>query len=943
MHGETTFERRNRLRKCIPTLHCFTRCQQALLLALYEFSTMKVFRPIMSRLQVPRACLSVLVSGKGMDNDAMVACAGTCYNIMLDSKARALCQSYEPGTVLWDMCEMTHSEFADSIHMRAILLATVRSIVDSTRAEAIKAAQKMRCQMMPSLLAMQEARYKQIPEKANAGKGGPITQDQKMIIVAACEARELMRIITHVKPRELQTARQHVTTGRGNYPAGTMANATLKTLHERKLRVLRAKSLAESKAALLGPDGQPLPGGFGRDDEEELDEEELLAQEALDALLGKHKKKETGDDDSDGGYEGETAEERARRKQKEADDAKYGDIATPQEELDRRAAVKMQEKRKLRKMRRIAREKALAKKGPTDWRVGGIAEKNIDASRRLILGRVVKDEDDISSDEDDSDVEAGELSGAQLDRRVENSFDQYGNIVREGRKLRMLATPVGSMGAAPNMVSWADIEYETLELANSDRTGHAAMIRDIRAEEARILAEEMVGQASKHDEFVNTFGKHSTYTENITTVSKKAESIYGRWQGGSETDTWTGGFDTPNGHGLVKATLEYNRAEDVRRELRVYSTEITNVGGGIGAGNGGDTSRKARQRRKRREKEAARREMRDPTAGIRSNFQLRTHHARARVLDVNDGDMAFLPQVDAGSSAIFAQKVADMEKRALDERMQIREELGRVRATAEARDQAETSAGAVGITLQGRSLADGDALRLEKGALESIAESMVWGANGRPKKHNDEDPWEHLTDRHGGVQRTSSMGRQGLGEFGLDFKNGSGGSSGSGLDRGSGELPSLWGNNANRNGGGAGRSDNAPAPSPASRPIANTKYGVTYNTSASLGAPIDTTLDGQGGGGGGGGGWTPGPPSAASTIRMPRTVPMNRRASFGEIPSGVWKDIENSKSVSARVSGAAAPVKANTVQLPMGQQTARRRRGGPKHRFVKRRGKSGAV
>ncbi len=938
VHGETTFERRNRLRKCIPTLHCFTRCQQALLLTLYEFSTMKVFRPIMSRLQVPRVCLSVLVSGKGLDNDAMVACAGTCYNIMLNSKARALCQFYEPGTVLWDMCAMTHSEFADSIHMRAILLATVRSIVDSSRADAIKAARKMRCQMMPSLLALQADRYTQIPEKANAGRGGPISQSQKMIIVAACEARELMRIITHVKPRELQTARHSVTTGRGNYPAGTMANATLKTLHERKLRALRAKGLAESKVTLLGPDGQPLPQGFGGGayDEEELSEEELMSQEALEALLGKNKNKKTGDDDdSDGGYEGETAAERARRKQKEADDAKYGDIATSQEELDLRAAKKLQENRKLRKMRRLAREEALAKRGPTDWRVGGLAEKKVAAGRRLVLGRVVKDDDDISSDEDDSDVEAGELSGAQLERRVKHSYDAYGNVVREGRTLRMLATPVGSagLGAATNMVSWADVEYETLKLARSDRTGHVAMIRDIRGEEARIHAEEMAGKASKHDEFVNTFGKHSTYTENITTEAKKAESIYGRWQGGSETGVWTGGFDTPNAHALVKKTLEYNRAEDVRRELRVYSVDLTGAGGGIGgAGGAGETSRKARRRRKRRQQEAAWRELPDPTVGIRSTFQLRTHHVRASVLDVDDGDVTFLPQVDAGSSAIFAQKVADMEKRALDERVHIREELGRVRATAEARDQAEAATGAAGITLQGRNLADGDALRLDKGALENIAEKMVWGAEGRPQKNDDEDPWEHLTDGRGGVRRTSSMGKEGLEEFGQDFRNGSSGR-GRGFGTGSGGLPSL------------SRSAGAPAPSPASRPIVNTKYGVTYNTSAALGAPIDTTR-GKKGGGGGGGTWAgptqPGAPSATAPLGMSRTTPMHRRASFGAIPAGVWQEIEDAKSPSARAfGGATSRGKANTVHLPMGQET--RRRGGPKQRFVKRRGKSAAV
>ena len=53
-------------------------------------------------------------------------------------------QDYSKGTVLYDMCEMFNKSYAKSVHMKALLLASIRSIVDSTRAPAIEAAGKMR-------------------------------------------------------------------------------------------------------------------------------------------------------------------------------------------------------------------------------------------------------------------------------------------------------------------------------------------------------------------------------------------------------------------------------------------------------------------------------------------------------------------------------------------------------------------------------------------------------------------------------------------------------------------------------------------------------------------------------------------------------------------------------------------------------------------------------
>jgi len=163
----------------------------------------------------------------------MVACAGTAYNIMLDSKARQYMQEYNKGTVLYDMCDMFGKSYAKSIHMKALLLASVRSIVDSTRSQAVEAASKMR-HMIPVLVQLQ-ATASLVPEPT---KKRPRTQEDQMVLTAATEGRELMRILTHVKYGELRTSRESVVTGRHNYAAGTMSVATLKSLHSRKLKKL---------------------------------------------------------------------------------------------------------------------------------------------------------------------------------------------------------------------------------------------------------------------------------------------------------------------------------------------------------------------------------------------------------------------------------------------------------------------------------------------------------------------------------------------------------------------------------------------------------------------------------------------------------------------------------------------------------------------------------
>ena len=387
----------------------YTRCQQSLVLVLYEFSTMKVFRPLMSKLKVPRGLLDVLVYGHGLDSDTMVACAGTLYNIMLESKARPYMQDYSKGTVLYDMCEMFNKSYAKSVHMKALLLASIRSIVDSTRAPAIEAAGKMR-HIIPILIKLQ-ADSCLIPEST---KKKPRTQTEQMIMTAATEGRELMRILTHVKYGELRSQRESVITGRHNYAAGTMSVATLKSLHNRRLKKLH--------------------------------------------------------------------EER------------------------------------------------------------GFQDPQHAKGKKPHLGRVIGDDNDLEEDQDTSEMLGG-LTGEALEVRMDVTFDQYGEVIVDGDKLRMVAqgsrsssSPNGDSSAI-DMLKWADIEYESHRIRASDYNRNAVIEME-RFEEERHDEEEAekAETAAGHSKFMQT-ASISTYVDNITTVSKHAEKCFAEIQFGLSTDT----------------------------------------------------------------------------------------------------------------------------------------------------------------------------------------------------------------------------------------------------------------------------------------------------------------------------------------------------------------------------------------------------------------------
>ena len=263
-----------------PEFMAYTRCQQSLVLVLYEFSTMISFRPAMSKLNVPRACLDVLVNGRGLDSDTMVACAGTTYNIMLDTKARQICQDFTKHSVLYDMCLMFHTEYATSMHMKALLLASVRSIVDSTRLSAVEAAGNMR-HLIPVLIDLQELAAK-VPAQTmrKNGKVRQRSQNDQMTLTAATEARELIRILTHVQYGALRSCREAVVTGRKHYAAGTMSLATLKSLHKRRMKKIQTERGWQDP---LHAKGKKKHLGRVIEDENALEEDE---EELYDGELG---------------------------------------------------------------------------------------------------------------------------------------------------------------------------------------------------------------------------------------------------------------------------------------------------------------------------------------------------------------------------------------------------------------------------------------------------------------------------------------------------------------------------------------------------------------------------------------------------------------------------------------------------------------------------------
>ena len=391
----------------------YTRCQQSLVLVLYEFSTMETFRPAMSKLNVPRTCLDVLVNGRGLDADTMVACAGTTYNIMLDSKARIICQDYSKGSVLYDMCIMFHTDYAKSMHMKALLLASVRSIVDSTRVAAVAAASKMR-HLVPVLIELQELASKIPPlvERKKKGHFRPRSQQDQMVLTAATEARELIRILTHVQYGDLRTCREAVITGRKHYAAGAMSVATLKTLHDRRLKKLH----------------------FDR------------------------------------GYQ----------------DPSHAKGKLPH------------------------------------------------------LGKMVEDDNDLEEDQAETKNDGG-LTGKALEERLKISFDQYGDIMNDKNILKNAAIrdinlENGDEAADNNIdvVEWADLEYDTLVLRHSDYD-RATMINMEREEAERHDDLENSNAVSGHSKFMSS--QVSTYVENITTVSKHAEEIYGHIGYGVSAET----------------------------------------------------------------------------------------------------------------------------------------------------------------------------------------------------------------------------------------------------------------------------------------------------------------------------------------------------------------------------------------------------------------------
>jgi hypothetical protein len=407
-----------------PEFMAYVRCQQSLILVLYEYSTMEAFRQAMSKLEVPRACLDVLVNGRGIGADTMVACAGTTYNIMLDSKARVVCQDYSKGSVLYDMSRMFHADYAKSVHMKALLVASVRSIVDSTRIQAVTAASKMR-HLIPILIELQD-KASNVPEPKMRKKGGyrPHSQADQMILTAATEARELIRILTHIKYSELRLCREAVITGRKHYAAGTMSLSTLKTLHEKRMKKLQAER------------------GY------------------QDPLHAKGKKPH--------------------------------------------------------------------------------------------LGKVVADENDLEEDHEETFFNTGTLNSDALERRLDVAFNQYGEIENDGKVLKRIAirnefksknsdsSPTTTRktkkqskeeeeeeeeGDNYDIVAWTDIEYDSLMLRESDYD-RSVMVTLEREEDHRheALLDSNLSDGAGHSKFMS--GHASTYVENITTISKQAESIF---------------------------------------------------------------------------------------------------------------------------------------------------------------------------------------------------------------------------------------------------------------------------------------------------------------------------------------------------------------------------------------------------------------------------------
>lgn len=461
----------NEVSRIGPGSACYARCQQSLVLILYEFSTMGFFRARMSKLEVPRVCLEVLVAGRGLDKDTLVACAGTAYNIFLDSKARTLCQTYEPGSVLFNMCQMVLNDNVRSMHMKALLLASARSIVDSSRAEAMKSVEKMRF-MVPLLIAMQ-GRASAVPRST---KRRPMTQENKMRITCACEARELMRLVTHVKFSDLRAARQSVVTGSKAFAAGTMSVAALRVLHKRRLQGMQHRkdqSMSEGERQHLGH-----AIANDNDMEEDTSEDPVgtlanlrgpLLEKLVDLTFDEYDNV-TRDRDTLLVAAGASVAAARKASQRRAGRMKLEAERLASEE-DQKSLDNANDPVQKKKRRKKKQRKSKDKKG-----TGGGGDEGGDEG-----GNAAAVEDEETLD--------GERWEGELD-----------------------------------MIQWADIEYDTLKMAS--KFDREQLIAQAAQEEARVALEAQEGKTSKHAAFLTSF-KQSSYTENITTVSKHADAIWG--------------------------------------------------------------------------------------------------------------------------------------------------------------------------------------------------------------------------------------------------------------------------------------------------------------------------------------------------------------------------------------------------------------------------------
>lgn len=170
-----------------------------------------------------------------------------------------------------------------------------------------------------------------------------------------------------------------------------------------------------------------------------------------------------------------------------------------------------------------------------------------------------------------------------------------------------------------DMIQWTDIEFDTLKM--NDCFDRQQIIRSANIEEQRADLEAREGETNRHAEFLTTF-KLSTYTENITTLSKHADAIWG-----------TVGFNTSS------------QSEG--------TTELSSLSS--------DHSLNA-------------------TSDLNGN--LSSPLKSAQDLRASGSERRFLPKVEAGASHTFMDQQEKLIQRQHDERSLLREKLMKIRNDA---------------------------------------------------------------------------------------------------------------------------------------------------------------------------------------------------------------------------------------------------------------------